>query len=159
MGRRRHIKTVHQHIKEFACPICGHSVRDNYNLNAHLKSHGTTLSELRPDVAMTCRYCNMRFDTVDERLEHMEEHRRETKPQGWGKLKAAYKKRKEREEEGAVEGKVPCALCETKVQQDSFASHLAVHTSSIMKTSEVFLQSVDKFLQTLSDIGQVNHTN
>lgn len=156
MGRRRHIKTVHQHIKEFACPICGHFVRDNYNLNAHLKSHGTTLSELRPDVAMTCRYCNMRFDTVEERLEHMEEHRKETKPQGWARMKVVHKRRKTQEEEGSTEGKMHCALCESKVYPDYFASHLEMHTSTIMKTSEVFLQSVGKFLQTLSDAGSAH---
>jgi len=155
MGRRRHIKTVHQNIKEFACPICGHFVRDNYNLNAHLKSHGTTLSELRPDVAMTCRYCNMRFDTVDERLEHMEEHRKETKPQGWAKLKASYvHKRRKPQEEIGTEGKMQCALCEAKVSPASFTTHLGEHTSSVMKTSEVFLQSVCKFLETLSDADQ-----
>jgi len=155
ISRKRHIKTVHQQIKEFPCPICGHSVRDSFNLNAHLKSHGTTLDQLTPEALVTCRLCNLRFQTPQEREEHMEEHRRETKTQGWAKLKASFveKRRKTCTEEYVETGKrlVKCTLCEANVDADCFAGHLAIHTSSVKKTSEVFMQSVAKFLQTLSD--------
>lgn len=104
---------------------------------------------------MTCRYCNMRFERMEERAEHMEEHRKETKTQGWAKLKMSFAQKRVRTypEEYGVTGNrlVKCTLCEANVDADYFATHLAIHTSSVKKTSEVFMQSVGKFLQTLSD--------
>ena len=151
MGRRRHIRTVHQQIKDFACPLCSHAARDNFNLNAHLKSHGTSLSELKPEVALTCRYCSLRFESVSERLEHMEEHRRDNK--GQRGRNAGGEKRKGWEWEGREQ--VLCAVCRGKVQVEGFAEHLGVHTATVTKTSEVFMQSVAKFLQTLHSAGDV----
>lgn len=85
----------------------------------------------------------------------MNGHRKETKTQGWAKLKATFaeKRRKTLTEEYVETGKrlVKCTLCEANVDTDYFATHLAIHTSSVKKTSEVFMQSVGKFLQTLSE--------
>lgn len=158
MGRRRHFRTVHQQIKDISCPLCNHTVRDNYNLNLHLKSHGTSLTDLKPEVALTCRYCNLRFETVNERVEHMEIHRKETRTQGWARLKAHFsqKKRKMQGFELSEEGKkaLICTLCNATLESEYFAGHLAAHTDSVMKTSEVFMQSVGKFLKTLNEAGE-----
>ena len=84
----KHVRTVHQKLREFPCNICDKSFSDNYKLNRHvnvvhmgLKDYGTPLNK-NPNQTKSfpCTFCDKLFVTNGQRKRHVDAVHHKLKP-------------------------------------------------------------------------------
>uniref|UniRef100_A0A2L2YNR4 Zinc finger protein 236 n=2 Tax=Parasteatoda tepidariorum TaxID=114398 RepID=A0A2L2YNR4_PARTP len=65
---KQHIRTKHEHVRDFKCSICSTVFTTNYNLLRHMNTHDTHLYPFH------CAYCSDKFMTKDCYKLHLDEY-------------------------------------------------------------------------------------
>lgn len=75
---RRHVRNLHNAVKDSACPLCPRRFRDRYNLNTHMRTHRNSAeSQAYPaDIELRCYLCDLCLG-VKSFYTHMQWHARD----------------------------------------------------------------------------------